>query len=80
MTLEDRTLVKEIATEIKTRFNCETLNAKQFSEYLGRESEYVCAKISQRKLPGFKDGRTYVIPIDAIALWIVRLSKTKDFQ
>lgn len=33
MTLEDRTLVKEIATEIRTRFNCETLNAKQFSEY-----------------------------------------------
>lgn len=80
MTLEDRTLVKEIASEIRARFNCETLNAKQFSEYLGKESEYVCAKISQRKLPGFKDGRTYAIPIDAIALWIVRLSKTQDFQ
>lgn len=46
MTLEDRTLVKEIATEIRTRFNCETLNAKQFSEYLGRESEVIqCGKI-----------------------------------
>ena len=80
MTLEDRTLEHWSKKLLPKRFNCETLNAKQFSEYLGRESEYVCAKISQRKLPGFKDGRTYVIPIDAIALWIVRLSKTKDFQ
>ncbi len=43
MTLEERTLSKEIAQQIRDKFGKECLNAKEFANYLGKTRQYVCS-------------------------------------
>lgn len=80
MTLEERTLSKEIAQQIRERYGKDSLNACEFAEYLGRTRQFVCEKIRRRELPGFCIGQAFTIPVDSIALWIVRLSTTKQLK
>jgi hypothetical protein len=80
MTIEERTLSKEIAQQVREKFGKECLNAKEFATYLGRTQEYVAEKIRRRELPGYCIGHSFTIPIDSIAIWIVRLSTTKQLK
>ena len=80
MTLEERTLSKEIAQQIRDKFGKECLNAKEFADYLGRTRQYVCEKIRRRELPGYCAGQSFTIPVDSIALWVVRLSTTRQLK
>lgn len=80
MTLEERALSTEIAQKIREKYGKESLNACEFAEYLGHTRQYVCEKIRRRELPGFCAGHSFTIPIDSIALWIVRLSTTKQLK
>lgn len=78
MTLEERTGVKEIADRIRERFGKETLSAGEFAEYLGLTRQTVYAGIRSRHLPGQRYERSYIIPVESIALWETKLAKTKD--
>lgn len=78
MTLEDKDLVRDMGNQLRERFGKDSLNAKEFGKYLGKNPMYVAEKIRRREFPGYCDGHTFTIPVDSIALWIVRLSKTKD--
>ena len=80
MTLEERTLAKELSQQIKDKYGKDSLNACEFAEYLGRTRQYVCEKIRRRELPGYCAGHSFTIPVDSIALWIIRLSTTKQLK
>lgn len=77
MTLEERNLSKEIAEKIKKRFGKECLSAGEFAEYLGLTRQTVYAGIRSKHLPGQRYERSYMVPVDSIALWEVNLSRTQ---
>lgn len=77
MQYELRALAKELAQELKERYGKNSLTAKEMAEYIGMTPAYVCQKINDHVLPGYKDGRTYVIPIDSLAIWEVGLSRVQ---
>ena len=74
---EMRALARELAQELKERYGKNSLTAKEMADHLGVTPEYVCQKISDHVLPGYKDGRTYVVPIDSLAIWEVMLARTE---
>lgn len=80
MTLEERQLARDIADKLRERFKADTLTAEQFAKYLGKKHQYVCYSISAHVLPGAKVGHTFIIPVDSVALWEARLSKTKEME
>ena len=75
--IEDRQMVLTLAETIKEQYGTSSLNAEQFANYLGKTRQYVCEKIRRRELPGYSSGRSYCIPVNAIAMWENRMSKTK---
>lgn len=78
MTLEDRQIVLLLSEKIRERYGKNSLTAAEFADYLGKTRQYVCEKIRRRELPGYFCGRSFSVPVDAIALWENRLSRTKD--
>lgn len=80
MTLDERQLAKDIADKLRERFGTDTLSADQFAKYLGKKRAYTCYSIQAHVLPGAKIGHTFVIPVDSIALWEMRLAKTKETE
>ena len=77
MTIEERSEVKNIAESIFEKFGKGSLNAEEFSEYLGQSRATVCEKIRNGSYPGQHSNGSYTIPINSIALWEVKLAKTK---
>lgn len=80
MTLEERQLAKEIADKLREQFEADALTVEQFGKYIGKKRAYVCDGIRSRQLPGAKVGHTFIIPVDSVALWEARLSKTKETE
>lgn len=80
MTLEERQLAKEIADKLAIEFGTSTLSVNQFAKYLGKKRAYVCDSIRAHILPGAKVRHTFIIPVNSIALWEVRLSKTREAE
>lgn len=80
MTLEERQTVKELADKLREQFGAETISVDQFAKYLGKKRAYVCDSIRAHILPGAKVRHTFIIPANSIALWEVRLSKTKEME
>lgn len=78
MTLEERADAKTIADRIRDRFGKDFLNAGEFAEYLGITRQSVYAGIRSRHLPGQRYEHSYTIPVESIALWEMRLAKTKE--
>ena len=78
MTIEEKTTVKNVAFSLRERFGGkDSISAEEFAKYLGKQRQFVCQMVSARQLPGAKIGGTFIIPVDSIALWEARLSKTR---
>lgn len=77
MTLEERTQVQERAAELEKKFGKASINAGEFAEYLGLAYQTVCNKIRVHRLPGQKDGGSFLIPTYSIALWESRTANVK---
>lgn len=81
MTLEEKTDVQAISERIHARFpGKDVLSAEEFADYLGATRMFVCNNISARILPGQKIGGKFLIPLNSVALWEHRLSKTRTDQ
>ena len=76
-TLEDRQMVLALAEDIRKRYGKNSLTATEFADYLGKTPQYVCEKIRRRELPGYFCGRSFSVPVNTIALWENRMSKTR---
>ena len=72
MTLEEKTLVREFAEDLKKEFGKSSLNAKEVAEHLDICPEFARKLISDGILPGYKIGKTFIVPVDSLALWKVR--------
>jgi len=81
MTIEEKATVKNVASSLRERFGGkDNISAEEFAAYLGKQRQFVCQMINARRLPGQKIGGTFIIPVDSIALWEARLSKTKGTE
>jgi len=78
LTLEEKQIVKAVADKLCKQFKTDTLTAEQFATYLGMTPVSVRNSIRVRKLPGAKVGGKFIIPVDSVALWEARISKTKE--
>jgi hypothetical protein len=78
MTFEERAQVRERAADLEKKFGKGSVNASEFAEYLGLTYQTVCNKLRAHRLPGQKDGGSFLIPVYSIALWEARTSHTAD--
>ena len=76
--MEERQMVFHLAEHIREQYGKNSLTAADFADYLGKTPQYVCEKIRRRELPGYQEGRTFCVPVNTIALWEYRMSKTKN--
>jgi len=76
-TFEERQMVLHMAEDLSRRYKKNSLTASEFAEYLGKSRQYVCEKIRRGELPGYRCGQSFNVPVRAIALWELRISKTK---
>mgnify|MGYP000900394075 FL=1 len=80
MTVEEKSAVKSISDRIRKRFGKDCLNADEFAKYIGKSRMTVYAGIRSRRYPGQRDAKSYTIPVDSIAIWEVKLARTKGTE
>ena len=80
MTVEEKSAVKSISDRIRKKFGKDCLNADEFAEYLGITRQSVYEGIRSRQYPGQRDAKSYTIPVDSIAIWEVKLARTKGTE